>query len=52
MALQVVRALCALDGSRVAAGSNDGFVRLWDASGKNAGRAAGGTAARTVMARG
>ena len=34
MALQVVRALCALDGSRVAAGSNDGFVRLWDASGK------------------
>ena len=34
MALQVVRALCALDGSRVAAGSNDGFVRLWDSSGK------------------
>ncbi|CAL1165697.1 unnamed protein product [Cladocopium goreaui] len=33
-AKQVVRALCALDGSRVAAGSNDGFVRLWDASGK------------------
>eukprot|EP00435_Cladocopium_sp_Y103_P017077 s2879_g4.t1 len=34
-AKQVVRALCALDGSLVAAGSNDGFVRLWDAqSGK------------------
>ncbi|CAJ1380236.1 unnamed protein product [Effrenium voratum] len=29
---QVVRALCALPGALVAAGTNDGCVRLWDAS--------------------
>ncbi|CAJ1366540.1 unnamed protein product, partial [Effrenium voratum] len=31
-AKQVVRALCALPGALVAAGTNDGCVRLWDAS--------------------